>query len=67
MSDTITQSPDAHADVSVEDVERVSEQMNKAKAAVEAVILGQRSVVEESLITLLAGGHRSSHRRARSR
>jgi MoxR-like ATPase len=57
VSDTITQSPDAHADVSVEDVERVSEQMNKAKAAVEAVILGQRSVVEESLITLLAGGH----------
>lgn len=57
MSDTITQSPDARADVSVEDVERVSEQMDKAKAAVETIILGQSSVVEESLITLLAGGH----------
>lgn len=57
MSDTITQSPAEHADVSVEDVERVSAQMAKAKAAVEKVILGQSDVVEESLITLLAGGH----------
>ncbi|MFL2769600.1 MAG: AAA family ATPase [Rhodospirillaceae bacterium] len=31
--------------------------MAKAKAAVEKVILGQTRVVEESLITLLAGGH----------
>ncbi len=62
MSDTITQSPSAggastDSAVSVEDVERVSEQMTKAKAAVEKVIVGQSQVVEESLITLLAGGH----------
>lgn len=57
MSDTITQSPAEHADVSVDDVERVSEQMSRAKAAVEKVIIGQGQVVEESLITLLAGGH----------
>jgi len=31
--------------------------MTKAKAAVEKVIVGQSRVVEESLITLLAGGH----------
>ena len=62
MSDTIAQSPSAEGQgtvgaVSVEDVERVSEQMAKAKAAIEQVILGQSLVVEESLITLLAGGH----------
>ena len=57
MSDTITQSPADHADVSVDDVERVSAQMASAKAAVETVIMGQSEVGEESLITLLAGGH----------
>ena len=57
MSDTITQSPANPADLSVADVERVSAQMARAKAAVEKVILGQSDVVEESLITLLAGGH----------
>lgn len=62
MSDTIAQSPstggaDSESTVSVDDVERVSAQMTKAKAAVEKVILGQSQVVEESLITLLAGGH----------
>ena len=62
MSDTITQSPSGEGQgtdgaVSVDDVERVSEQMAKAKAAIEKIILGQSRVVEESLITLLAGGH----------
>ncbi len=57
MSDTITQSQADHAEVSGEDVERVSAQMAAAKAGVESVILGQSDVVEESLITLLAGGH----------
>ena len=62
MSDTITQSPSTEGPgvssaVSVEDVERVCEQIAKAKAGVEKVILGQSRVVEESLITLLAGGH----------
>ena len=57
MSDTITQSATDQADVSVDDVERVSAQMAAAKAGVETVILGQSEVVEESLITLLAGGH----------
>ena len=62
MSDTIAQSsstvgPGADGAASVEEVERVSERMATAKAAVEKVILGQSRVVEESLITLLAGGH----------
>ena len=39
------------------DMEQVAELMQKAKAAVEQVIYGQSLVVEESLITLLAGGH----------
>ena len=57
MTDTITQRSTPQAEVSVEDVERVSAMMARAKSAVESVILGQSRVVEESLITLLAGGH----------
>lgn len=57
MTDTITQRKDPDAEVAIEDVERVSAMMARAKAAVESVILGQSLVVEESLITLLAGGH----------
>ena len=57
MTDTITQRTPPPSEVSVEDVERVSALMARAKAAVETVILGQTRVVEESLITLLAGGH----------
>lgn len=67
MSDTITHSKDSTVpentapkkagEVSVDDVERVSAQIAQAKEAVEQVILGQSAVVEESLITLLAGGH----------
>ncbi len=57
MTDTITQRTGSDSEVSVDDVERVSALMARAKAAVETVILGQSQVVEESLITLLAGGH----------
>jgi len=62
VTDTIAQSStpggkNAETTVSVDDIERVSDHMAKAKAAVEKVILGQSRVVEESLITLLAGGH----------
>ncbi|MHB1206489.1 MAG: AAA family ATPase, partial [Rhodospirillaceae bacterium] len=38
-------------------MERVAGLVHKAKGAVEQVIYGQGAVVEESLITLLAGGH----------
>ncbi len=41
----------------VADMERVADLVHKAKGAVEQVIYGQGAVVEESLITLLAGGH----------
>jgi len=39
------------------EIERVGSLIQKAKAAVEAIILGQSLVVEKSLVTLLAGGH----------
>ncbi len=38
-------------------MERVGDLVHKAKDAVEQVIYGQGAVVEETLITLLAGGH----------
>lgn len=43
--------------MAVADMEQVAELVQKAKSAVERVIYGQSLVVEESLITLLAGGH----------
>ncbi len=38
-------------------VERLSARMGEVRAAVGRVIFGQREVVDESLITLLSGGH----------
>jgi MoxR-like ATPase len=38
-------------------MERVADLVQKARTAIDHVIYGQDSVVEESLITLLAGGH----------
>jgi MoxR-like ATPase len=58
---TITQDGDrgtqASQEIAVADMEQVAELVQKAKTAVEKVIYGQSLVVEESLITLLAGGH----------
>jgi len=61
VSATITQ-PSGGAslraeDGAVADMERIASLVEKAKAAVEQIIYGQGLVVEESLITLLAGGH----------
>jgi MoxR-like ATPase len=44
-------------DTAIADMERVAGLIEKAKTAVEQIIYGQGQVVEESLITLLAGGH----------
>jgi MoxR-like ATPase len=41
----------------VERVEAASAKMREVKAAAETVIFGQTSVIEETLVTLLAGGH----------
>ena len=60
MSTTITQdAPHASttSDIAIADVERVAAQVANAAQAVEEVIYGQRQVVEECLITVLAGGH----------
>ena len=61
MNATITQDGDrgiqAGQEMAVADMEQVAELVQKAKTSVEHVIYGQSLVVEESLITLLAGGH----------
>ncbi len=61
MNTTITQDDTQRAstgsNTAVADMEQVADLVQKAKAAVEQVIYGQSLVVEESLITLLAGGH----------
>ena len=53
----MTQPLERTAATAVADMERVASLVQKAKNAVEQVIYGQGLVVEESLITLLAGGH----------
>ncbi len=40
-----------------EAAERTLEQIGRARAAISTVIFGQEDVVEEALVTLLAGGH----------
>ena len=59
MSATITHATTAQrrSDAAVADMERVAALVQRAKAAVEQLIYGQGRVVEESLITILAGGH----------
>ena len=48
-------SPDA-ADL-VKDIERIGNQLADVRAGIGRVIFGQRQVIDETLITLLAGGH----------
>ncbi len=61
MSATITQGGDRGSqggdEAAIADMEQVADLVQKAKTAIEKVIYGQSLVVEESLITLLAGGH----------
>lgn len=61
MNATITQDGDrgtqAGQALAAADMEQIAELVQKAKTAVEQVIYGQSLVVEESLITILAGGH----------
>jgi MoxR-like ATPase len=47
-------SPEAAA---VAAIEQIADRLRGAHAAVSKVIIGQRNVIEESLVTLLAGGH----------
>lgn len=39
------------------DIERVSEQLTAVRAGIGRVIFGQQEIVDETIITLLAGGH----------
>jgi MoxR-like ATPase len=57
VASTITQTENLRAENAVADMERVADLVQKARAAIDQVIYGQEAVVEETLITLLAGGH----------
>ncbi|HAP99503.1 MAG TPA: AAA family ATPase, partial [Rhodospirillum rubrum] len=53
-----TFSPTAVTDLKdIQDVERLMGRIKEARAAVGEVIFGQEAVVDEVLVTLLAGGH----------
>ena len=49
--------PIADADAQVAELERIGERLSDARQQVARVIFGQQNVVDESLITLLSGGH----------
>lgn len=49
--------PIADADAQVAELERIGERLSEARQQVARVIFGQQNVVDESLITLLSGGH----------
>ncbi|NBC32621.1 MAG: AAA domain-containing protein [Alphaproteobacteria bacterium] len=44
-------------DAVYETIERLGHQLSRARAAVEQVIYGQRAVIDQTLVSLLAGGH----------
>ena len=48
---------DAHAEKLVAEMEKLGGKIRAARASVGSVIFGQLDVVDESLVTLLAGGH----------
>ena len=41
----------------LQDIERLGEQLTRVRASVGRVIFGQQSVIDHTLVTLLAGGH----------
>jgi MoxR-like ATPase len=48
---------DSNADVAAEELEALSLRLAEARRSVGSVIYGQEAVVEQSIITLLSGGH----------
>ncbi|MCP1337507.1 AAA family ATPase [Futiania mangrovi] len=55
MSDHASQ--DARAAAEVAEVDAIAARLARARDAVDRVIVGQRDVIEQTFITLLAGGH----------
>ena len=53
-----TSEPEGPSDTRlVADIEKLGETLTEARQSVGRVIFGQQEVVDETLITLLAGGH----------
>jgi MoxR-like ATPase len=56
-SDDVIQATDADGGVIAADIDRVTGQIAAARTSIGRVIFGQENVIDETLITLLAGGH----------
>lgn len=54
---SIQTAPTAPETAAAENAERALEQISRARAAIGAVIFGQDAVIEQALVTILAGGH----------
>ena len=59
LTDAPTTSPDLSADATAlaREIEQLGETLAKVRGALGRVIFGQRQVIDETLVTLLAGGH----------
>jgi MoxR-like ATPase len=56
-SDIITATGSATAEALAGDIERLGERLRQARQSIERVIFGQQSVIDQTLIALLSGGH----------
>jgi len=54
---TITENPSDNASDLANDIETLGVRLQEVRTAIGEVIFGQKEVIDESLITLLAGGH----------
>ena len=57
MTASIAQAPTALDDAIIRSAEATLETVGRARDAIHSVIFGQEEVVDQTLITLLAGGH----------
>ena len=57
VSMTLPEAAPIAADQMIHEIEAAGQRLQRARAAIGEVIYGQNEVVEETLITLLAGGH----------
>ncbi|MXQ10406.1 AAA family ATPase [Microvirga makkahensis] len=57
MTASISQAPTALDDAIIRNAEATLETVGRAREAIHSVIFGQEDVVDQTLITLLAGGH----------
>ena len=57
MSDTVNLVTGEATDKVLEDIEKLGNTLDRVRAGIGRIIFGQEEVVEQTLVTLLSGGH----------